>query len=170
MGAVLVGSACPAAWLIVTVGGGSNVTVLSVLVEAVFPLPAASVAPPAGIVAITVPPVGRPLTATVKSLAPPVTSTALVPPAVPPFSTSSPVSPRTGSLTTARRSVGAVVVGSACPAAWLFVAVGGVGSNVTVLSVLVEAVFPLPAASVAPPAGIVAITVPPVVRPLTATV
>src|SRR5437773_12478121 len=44
------------------------------------------------------------------------------------------------------------------------------GVNVTVLSVLVEAVFPLPAASVAPPAGIVAITVPPVVRPLTATV
>src|SRR5436853_7647271 len=70
---------------------------------------------------------------------------------------------------TAVKVMGAVLVGSACPAAWLIVTVGGVGSKVTVLSVLVEAVFPLPAASVAPPAGIVAITVPPVVRPLTAT-
>src|SRR5213594_3848666 len=171
MGAVLVGSACPAAWLIVTVGGvGSNVTGLSVLVEAVFPWPAASVAPPAGIVAITVPPLVRPLTATVEVLGPPVTSTVVVPPAVPPITTSLPVKPLTDSLKTAVKVMGAVLVGSACPAAWLIVTVGGVGSNVTVLSVLVEAVFPLPAASVAPPAGIVAITVPPVVRPLTATV
>ena len=37
------------------------------------------------------------------------------------------------------------------------------------LSVLVEAVLVLPAASVAPPAGMVAITVPSPVMPLTAT-
>src|SRR5438034_6009445 len=86
------------------------------------------------------------------------------------LTTSLPVKPLTDSLKTAVKVMGAVLVGSACPAAWLIVTVGGVGSNVTVLSVLVEAVFPLPAASVAPPAGIVAITVPPVVGPLTATV
>src|SRR5256886_15928477 len=85
-----------------------------------------------------------------------VTSTVLVPPAVPPITTSLPVKPLTDSLKTAVKVMGAVLVGSACPAAWLIVTVGGVGSNVTVLSVLVEAVFPLPAASVAPPAGVVA--------------
>src|SRR5437773_11368735 len=99
MGAVLVGSACPAAWLIVTVGGvGSNVTVLSVLVEAVFPLPAASVAPPAGIVAITVPPVVRSEERRVGEVGPPVTSTVLVPPAVPAITTSLPVKPLHGPL------------------------------------------------------------------------
>src|SRR5438552_18631468 len=48
----------------------------------------------------------------------------------------------------------------------------GVGPalNVTLLSVLVDAVLPLPAASVATPAPIVAVTVPEVVMPLTATV
>src|SRR2546429_9827110 len=66
------------------------------------------------------------------------------------------VTPLTGSLKTAVKVMGAVLVGSACPAAWLIVTVGGVGSKVTVLSVLVEAGFPLPAASVAPPAGVVA--------------
>src|SRR5207247_2631957 len=171
MGAVLVGSACPAAWLIVTVGGvGSNVTVLSVLVEAVFPLPAASVAPPAGVVPSPVQPVCSLLPATVKGLGPPVTSTVLVPPAVPPITTSLPVKPLTGSLKTAVKVMGAVLVGSAWPAAWLIVSLGGVGSDVSLLSVLVEAVFPLPAASVPPPAGIVSITLPPVVRPLTAPV
>src|SRR5206468_2062636 len=93
-------------------------------------------------------------------------STVLVPPAVPVIVTSLPVKPLTDSLKTAVKVMGAVLVGAACPAAWLIFTVGGVGSNVTVLSVLVEAVFPLPAASVAPPAGIVAITVPPVVSPL----
>jgi hypothetical protein len=50
---------------------------------------------------------------------------------------------------------------------------GGVvseGLNVTVLSELVEAVLGLPAPSLAPPAGIVALTVPLLVMPLTATV
>jgi hypothetical protein len=47
------------------VSGGTHVTVLSVLVEAVFPLPAPSLAPPAGIVALTVPLLVMPLTATV---------------------------------------------------------------------------------------------------------
>src|SRR5439155_1355841 len=140
------------------------------LVEAVFPLPAASVAPPAGIVAITVPPVVRPLTATVRSEERRVGKEGVVRRAVPPNTTSLPVKPLTGSLKTAVKVMGAVLVGSACPAAWLIVTASGVGSKVTVFSVLVEAVFPLPAASVAPPAGIVAITVPPVVRPLTATV
>src|SRR5919106_3708757 len=42
--------------------------------------------------------------------------------------------------------------------------------NVTLLSVLVEAVLPLPAPSLATPAGIVALTVPLVVMPLPATV
>src|SRR5437773_10129357 len=86
----------------------------------------------------------------------------MLPTAVPPITTSHPFKSLTDSLKTAVKVMGAVLVGSACPAAWLIVTVGGVGSNVTVLSVLVEAVFPLPAASVAPPAGIVAITVPPV--------
>src|SRR5205809_882962 len=164
MGAVLVGSACPAAWLIVTVGGGSNVTVLSVLVEAVFPLPAASVAPPAGIVAITVPPVVRPDRKSVVEGKSPVTSTGLVPPDEPPITTTLPLKPLTNSLQTAGRGRGAVCGRYWCPAVCSSVLAGGGGSNVTVLSVLVEAVFPLPAASVAPPAGIVAITVPPVVR------
>src|SRR5437867_4057458 len=171
MGAVLVGSACPAAWLIVTVGGvGSNVTVLSVLVEAVFPLPAASVAPPAGKVGSAARREGGPLTAPGEALGPTVTSSVLERPAVRPTTSSLAVERITDCMMTAVKVIGAALVGSACPAAWLIVTVGGVGSNVTVLSVLVEAVFPLPAASVAPPAGIVAITVPPVVRPLTATV
>src|SRR5437773_1456977 len=171
MGAVLVGSACPAAWLIVTVGGvGSNVTVLSVLVEAVFPLPAASVAPPAGKIGRASCREGGPLTAAGEVLGRPVTSTVVVPPAVPPISSFHAVEGIRGCDVTGVQACALPMFGSACPAAWLIVTVGGVGSNVTVLSVLVEAVFPLPAASVAPPAGIVAITVPPVVRPLTATV
>src|SRR5207247_1234131 len=94
MGAVLVGSACPAAWLIVTVGGvGSKVTVLSVLVEAVFPLPTASVPHPTGVGAINAPPVVRPLPASVSVLVRLVTVAVVVPRAVPPISTSLPVTP-----------------------------------------------------------------------------
>src|SRR5207244_1047192 len=125
MGAVLVGSACPAAWLIVTVGGVANVTVLSVLVEAVFPLPAASVAPPAGIVAITLPPVVRPLPASALFPYTTLFRSVVVPPAVPPITTSLPVKPLTDSLKTAVKVMGAVLVGSACPAAWLIVTVVG---------------------------------------------
>src|SRR5438034_473497 len=171
MGAVLVGSACPAAWLIVTVGGvGSNVTVLSVLVEAVFPLPAAFGAPPAGTAVTHWPRMVWPPTATVSGLGPPVSFAVVAPAAVTPFLHDALPISLTDSLKTAVKVMGAVLVGSACPAAWLIVTVGGVGSNVTVLSVLVEAVFPLPAASVAPPAGIVAIARTTALRPPSATV
>src|SRR2546430_2039801 len=126
MGAVLVGSACPAAWLIVTVGGvGSKVTVLSVLVEAAFPLPAASVAPPAGIVAIPGPPGVRPLTATAYVLGPPVTAALLVPPAVPPITTSLPVNPLNGSGKPGDQVFCPALGGSDLPAAWLIVTVVG---------------------------------------------
>src|SRR5437870_11610422 len=74
-----------------------NVTLLSVLVDAVLPLPAASWAVPAGIVAITVPSV-MPLTATLYVVGPPVTATVFVPPAVPPIVTPPLVKPVTGSL------------------------------------------------------------------------
>src|SRR5437762_1902624 len=132
MGEVFVGSVCPAAWLIVTVGGVlSKVTLLSVLVDAVLPLPAASVAPPAGTVAITVP-LLMPLTATLYVVGPPVTVTVLVPPAVPVIVTSAPVKPLTGSLKKAVKLIGDPLVGSACPAAWLMVTVGGVMSLNTV--------------------------------------
>ncbi len=61
MVAALVGSACAAAWLIVTVGAvTSHVTVLSVDVEAALLLPAPSTATPAAMVAITVPDAGHP--------------------------------------------------------------------------------------------------------------
>ena len=64
IGEALVGSACPPAWLIVTVGATlSKLTTLSVLVDAVLRLPAPSLTTPAGTVAITVPLV-MPLTAT----------------------------------------------------------------------------------------------------------
>src|SRR5205809_353965 len=91
----------------------------SALAEPVFPFTAASVAPPAGIVAITVPPVVIHLSLHDALPISPVTSTVLVPPAVPPITTSLPVKPLTGSLKTAVKVMGAVLVGSACPAAWL---------------------------------------------------
>ena len=50
------------------------------------------------------------------------------------------------------------------------VTVGAVTSQVTVLSVEVEAALLLPARSVATPAAMVAMTVPEVVMPVTATV
>src|SRR2546426_4065324 len=101
-----------------------------------------------------------PLTATVYVVGPPVTATVLVPPAVPPIVTPALVKPVTGSLKAAVKLIGEALVGSACAAAWLIVTVGGVLSKVTLLSVLVDAVLPFPAASLAPPAGMVAITVP----------
>src|SRR5437773_1214414 len=136
MGEALVGSVCPAAWLIVTVSATvSKVTVLSVLVEAVLPLPATSVATPAAIVAMTVPLV-IPLTATLYVVGPPVTTAVFVPPAVPPIVTPAPVKPLTAWLKTAVKLIGEALVGSACPAVWLIVTVGGVLSKVTLLSVL----------------------------------
>src|SRR6185369_5279460 len=164
-----VGSDCPAAWLIVTVGTVvSKVTVLSVLVEAALTLPAASFAAPAAMFAITVPSV-IPLTATLYVLGPPVTVTVLVPPAVPLIVTSLLAKPLTGSLNTTVKSIGEVLAGSACPAAWLIVTVGAVVSKVTVLSVLVEAALGLPTPFCATPAARLTVTVPSLVMPLTAT-
>ena len=78
--------------------------------------------------------------------------------------------PVTGALKTTVKLIGDVAVGSACPIAWLIVTVGpAVGSQVTMLSVLVDARLRLPAASVATPAAMVATTVPAVVMPVTAT-
>src|SRR5947208_13184048 len=67
--------------------------------------------------------------------------------------TPAPVKPLTGPLKTAVKLIGEALVGSAWPTAWLIVTVGGVASKLTLLSVLVEAVFRLPAASCAFPAG-----------------
>ena len=66
--------------------------------------------------------------------------------------------------------IGLVLVGSAWATAWLMVTVGAVASQVTVLSVEVEAALALPARSVARLARIVAITVPEVVMPVVVTV
>ena len=72
MGDVYVGSACEATWLIVTVGP-PHATVWSVLVEAAFGLPAASVAVPAPTVAMMEPAVVMPVTATLYVVPLPVT-------------------------------------------------------------------------------------------------
>src|SRR4051812_49719672 len=82
---------------------------------------------------------------------------AVVAPAVPLRLTSAPLKPLTPSLKTATKLIGLVLVGSAWPAAWLIVTVSGVALNVTVLSVLVEAALVFVAASMAPPAGILAV-------------
>src|SRR6266480_1571038 len=82
------------------------------------------------------------------------------------------VKPLTGSLKTAVKLIGELLVGSAWPAAWLIVTEGGVvsaGVKLTLLSVLVEAMLRLPAASLATPAGMLASTVPALLMPLTAT-
>src|SRR5437667_10413954 len=102
-----------------------------------------------------------------------LTVTVLVPPAVPPVVTPAPLKSLTGSLKTAVKLIGELFVGSAWPAAWLIVTEGGVvsgGVKLTLLSVLVEAVLVLPAASCATPAAMLAITVPALLMPLTATV
>ena len=119
IGETVVGSGCAAAWLMVTVGGGTtivNVTVLSVLVEARFPAPPAFTATPAGTVAITVPLVVIPVTATLYVVPLPVT-VAVVAPAVPDKLTSPVVKPVTVSLNTTVKLIGETVVGSGCAAA-----------------------------------------------------
>src|SRR5439155_1650755 len=154
------------------VSGGVKLTLLSVLVEAVLRLPAASCATPAEIEAITVPAVVMPLTAKIGRAACRESVSVSVAPAVLVKVTPAPVKPLTGLLKTALKLVGALVVGLAWTAAWLSFTEGGVvsgGVKLTLLSVLVEAVFRLPAASCATPAEIEAITVPAVVMPLTAT-
>src|SRR5204862_6219264 len=97
---------------------------------------------------MTVPLLVIPLTATLYVVPLPVTA-AVVAPAVPLRVTSPVAKPVTDSLKITVKLIGLLLVGSACPAAWLIVTVGGVASNVTVLSVLVEAVLPLVAASCA---------------------
>src|SRR5688572_22312774 len=100
--------------LMLTVGAAaSKRTLLSVLVEAVLLLPAASCAAPAAMVAVTVPLVVMPLTAMVYVLGPPLTVAVLVPPAVPPMVTSAAVKPLTASLNTALKVIGLAAVGSA---------------------------------------------------------
>ena len=114
IGLVLVGSAWPAAWLIVTVGAVlSQVTVLSVEVEAALVLPAGSVATPAAMVAMTVPALVMPVTATLYVVPAPVTVPALVPPAVPVKVTSPVAKPVTASLKTTVKLTGLALVGSA---------------------------------------------------------
>src|SRR5439155_517779 len=128
-----------------------------------------SLAIPAAIVAMTVGLVVRLLTSAVSVLGPPLTVTVLVPPAVPLIVTSVPVKPLTGSLNTAVKLMVGTLVGSAWLASWSIVPAGGWvsgGVKLTLLSVLVEAVLRLPAASCATPAVIVAITVPALLIPL----
>ena len=84
--------------------------------------------------------------------------------------TSEAVNPVTGSLNTTVKRIGPVFVGSACPVAWLIVTAGGMPSNVTLLSVLVEAKLRFPARSVTALTGIDATTVPSPVIPVTLTV
>ncbi len=134
----LVGSLCPPAWSIVTVGpvvSVEKVTVLSRMVATLF-VPAAG---------------------PVISLVPLPVTVPVVAPAVPPNVTSS----------VAGTAIGRI----ALPAGLVNVTVGPVVSveKVTVLSVDVEALLALPTLSVAISAPMVAMTRPPVVMPVTAT-
>ena len=124
IGLALVGSAWPPAWLIVTVGATlSQVTVLSVEVEARLASAPALWATPAAKVAITVPPVVMPETATLYVIPLPVTVAVVAP--APPARVTSPVAKSaTLSLNTTVKLIGDVPVGSAWPAAWLIVTVG----------------------------------------------
>ena len=103
-------------------------------------------------------------------MGPPDTVPVLVPPAVPAKLTSPVAKPVTASLNMTVYRIGLVLVGSAWATAWLIVTVGAVTSQVTVLSVEVDAVLALPARSVARSARIVAMTVPEVVMPVVVTV
>src|SRR5262245_54377308 len=94
---------------------------------------------------------------------------AVVSPALPHGALPISVKLATGSLKTTVKLIGLLLAGSAWVAAWLMVTVGAVVSYVTVLSVLVEALLVLVAASVATPAAMEAITVPSPVIALTAT-
>ena len=77
--------------------------------------------------------------------------------------------PLTASLNITVKLMSSPFVGSDWPTAWLIVTAGGVASKVTWLSELVLAAFPLPAGSLATPAARLAITVPSLLVPLTAT-
>ncbi len=131
IGLTLVGSAWPPAWLIVTVGTTlSQVTVLSVEVDAVLALPAASVATPAPMLATTVPGVVMPVTATLYVVPEPVTVATFGPPAVPVIVTSPVANVVVASLNTTVKLIGLMPVGSSWgETAWLMVTVGGVLST-----------------------------------------
>src|SRR5438046_2660309 len=90
---------------------------------------------------------------------PPLTVAVLVPPAVPLLVTPAPVKPLTGSLKTAVKLIGELLVGSAWPAAWSIVTVGGVVSPTVKLPALL-AVPPGVVTLIGPlvaPAGTVAV-------------
>ena len=134
---------------------GFQVTVLSVLVEALLPLPAASVALLAPIVTITVPVVVIPPIATSNVLWSPRIGDArgFVPPAVPVIVTSPFPKSRTASLKTAVKWIGAVLVGSAWPTAWLIVTRrGGLVDRVDLAGEAAVAAPPVPP-SLFPPAS-----------------
>ena len=101
----------------------------------------------------------------------PVTVAASEPPTVLPAKLTSEASkPVTGSPKATRNRTGPALVGSAWPGARATVTDGGVPSNRTALSVLVEAALALPRTSTATPAGTLATTVPVPCIPLTETV
>src|SRR5438094_701983 len=90
---------------------------------------------------------------------PPLTVAVLVPPAVPLMVTPALVKPLTGSLKTAVKLIGELLVGSAWPAAWSIVTVGGVVSPTVKLAALL-AVPPGVVTLIGPlvaPAGTVAV-------------
>src|SRR6266480_1578688 len=90
---------------------------------------------------------------------PPLTVAVLVPPAVPLMVTPAPVKPLTGLLNTAVKLIGKLLVGSAWPAAWSIVTVGGVVSPTVKLAALL-AVPPGVVTLIGPleaPAGTVAV-------------
>ena len=116
----------------VTLGGPvSQVTTLSVEVDADDGLPARPVAAPAVIDAITVPFVVIPVTATRYSAPPPVTVTVFVPPEVPVIATSAASKLGTVSLNTTANRIGLEPVGSGCADPSLIVTVGPERSIVT---------------------------------------
>ncbi len=108
-----------------------QVTVLSTDVEAVLALPAISVATPAAMLAMTVPEMVIPVTATLNVVGPPLTVPVLTPPDVPVIVTPPVENPLTVSLNTAVKLIGLAFVGSTWPTAWLMVTVGAVRSMVT---------------------------------------
>jgi hypothetical protein len=138
----------------------SKITVLSVLVAAVLALPAGSVTLVAVRFAMTVPLVVA-VTGMFQVMLSVVVGVPTVAPVDVPVRVMSADVNEEGLMASENTTVklmGEVLVGSACPAAWLMVAVGAVVSGmrvlrVTVLSVLVAAVLELPAGSVTLVAG-----------------
>src|SRR5581483_3204896 len=137
-----------------------NATVVSPPTAARLAFPARSAAAPAGTDTTTFPGEVIPVTEIVYAGPEPLTVVTREPPVVlPAVLTSDASNPTTGTLKVIVKVIGAVLVGSACPAALSIVADGGVVSppppvlNVTRLSVLVEGWLGLPARSVAAPAG-----------------